>query len=138
MGSHQARCSRNSRVWCRLSSVHRQLGPNLRLYFWHPLGHCLLPVRIPSSDLNLLFACSFSDFSCRYITFGRWDAARKRILLLVCLPLLLTWIIVAFTIFYTTQFECAGCAAFNCLEFTPSFCEDNNQHILDRALADIS
>ncbi len=38
-----------------------------------------------------------------YITFGKWDARRKRILLLLCIPLLMIMFIVAFVMFYLIQ-----------------------------------
>lgn len=38
-----------------------------------------------------------------YITFGKWDATRKRILLIICVPLLLVMILMSWLTFYLIQ-----------------------------------
>ena len=63
-----------------------------------------------------------------YITFGKWDATRKKILLYVCVPLLLVLMIMAVLVFYklTNTSFCAEvngvniCGYFNCIKWHPS------------------
>lgn len=52
-----------------------------------------------------------------YITFGDWDARRKRILLWVCGPLLLIMFILAIVVFYVVQNAdfCESCDKLNCI-----------------------
>eukprot|EP00045_Choanoeca_perplexa_P014561 m.172480 g.172480 ORF g.172480 m.172480 type:complete len:592 (-) comp16717_c0_seq2:1632-3407(-) len=56
-----------------------------------------------------------------YITFGKWDLARKRLLLLVCMPLLLLMVIAAFVTFYEIQNTnfCTWCDYLNCIPYSP-------------------
>eukprot|EP00730_Choanoeca_flexa_P003670 TRINITY_DN11470_c1_g4_i1.p1 TRINITY_DN11470_c1_g4~~TRINITY_DN11470_c1_g4_i1.p1 ORF type:complete len:597 (+),score=131.65 TRINITY_DN11470_c1_g4_i1:75-1865(+) len=61
-----------------------------------------------------------------YITFGKWDLARKRLLLLVCMPLLLLMFIAAFVTFYQIQNTnfCTWCDYLNCIPYSPDMtCE---------------
>lgn len=61
-----------------------------------------------------------------YITFGNVDAWRKRILLIICIPLLIVMFAVGLIVFYLvpdTDF-CEGCHYFNCIPFTSSFCQN--------------
>jgi hypothetical protein len=55
-----------------------------------------------------------------YVTFGEWDLARKRILLIVCMPLLLLMIVMAFVVFYVLQSTsfCSWCQYVNCIPYT--------------------
>eukprot|EP00048_Salpingoeca_helianthica_P004004 m.72749 g.72749 ORF g.72749 m.72749 type:complete len:615 (+) comp13002_c0_seq1:3238-5082(+) len=55
-----------------------------------------------------------------YVTFGDWDLNRKRILLLICIPVLILMIVLAFVTFYrlqTTSF-CSWCKYLNCIPYT--------------------
>lgn len=55
-----------------------------------------------------------------YITFGKWDARRKRILLVLCIPLLMIMFIVAFVMFYMIQNPnfCSWCQYINCVPYS--------------------
>jgi membrane associated rhomboid family serine protease len=63
-----------------------------------------------------------------YITFGKWDARRKKVLLYVCIPLLLVMILLAFLTFYviTDSAFCPivdgvnTCGYFNCIQWHES------------------
>eukprot|EP00050_Salpingoeca_kvevrii_P002881 m.207381 g.207381 ORF g.207381 m.207381 type:complete len:624 (+) comp10710_c0_seq1:4116-5987(+) len=62
-----------------------------------------------------------------YITFGQWDLARKRLLLLIAMPLLLIMFIMAFITFYEIQNTnfCGWCKYLNCIPYTSSIdCDD--------------
>lgn len=61
-----------------------------------------------------------------YITFGKWDLARKRLLVLICIPLMLIMMISAFVTFYqiqTTSF-CSWCHYLNCIPWQDGMCQD--------------
>jgi hypothetical protein len=62
-----------------------------------------------------------------YITFGKWDLARKRLLLLVCMPLLLLMVIAAFVTFYEIQNTnfCTWCDYINCIPYSPDMTCDS-------------
>merc|ERR1711916_125275 len=66
-----------------------------------------------------------------YITFGKWDKARKICLLVVTAPLLLTTFIVCFVVFYKTQDTdfCSFCNYLNCVPFTADFCKNADQEL---------
>ena len=55
-----------------------------------------------------------------YITFGKWDMARKRCLLYVSAPLLAILFVVCLIMFYTMQDTswCSWCDDFNCVEYS--------------------
>lgn len=55
-----------------------------------------------------------------YITFGQWDARRKKILLIICMPLLIFMILTAFLTFYLVQNSefCTWCKYLNCIPYT--------------------
>lgn len=55
-----------------------------------------------------------------YITFGQWDARRKRILILICMPLLLVMCLMATLTFYIIQNDefCTWCKYLNCVPYT--------------------
>lgn len=72
-----------------------------------------------------------------YITFGKWDATRKKILLYICVPLLLLLMVMAILVFYrltNTSFcavinrtksdgtfeEVDVCGLFNCIRWHES------------------
>eukprot|EP00050_Salpingoeca_kvevrii_P017500 m.65747 g.65747 ORF g.65747 m.65747 type:complete len:629 (+) comp7585_c0_seq1:203-2089(+) len=54
-----------------------------------------------------------------YITFGRWDHARKKFLLALAIPLLLCMGIVSFVLFYSVQNTefCSWCQSVNCISW---------------------
>lgn len=57
-----------------------------------------------------------------YITFGKWDLRRKRILFLTCFPLLVILFTLSAVLFYNsadTQF-CSWCNYLNCVPYDPS------------------
>ncbi|EDQ87669.1 uncharacterized protein MONBRDRAFT_27089 [Monosiga brevicollis MX1] len=59
-----------------------------------------------------------------YITFGKWDLARKRLLLFICAPLLLVMFVAAFVTFYqiqNTEF-CSWCDYLNCVPYADGMC----------------
>lgn len=55
-----------------------------------------------------------------YITFGKWDARRKKILLMICVPLLFMMLLAAFITFYKIQNGdfCTWCPYLNCIEYS--------------------
>lgn len=61
-----------------------------------------------------------------YITFGKVDAWRKRILLIICVPLLLIMFLVCFLLFFFIGDPdfCSVCHYFNCVPFTSTFCNN--------------
>lgn len=61
-----------------------------------------------------------------YITFGKWDAWRKRILLIICIPLLIIMYAVAFIVFYLVRDPdfCGVCHYFNCIPYTSGLCDN--------------
>eukprot|EP01135_Chromosphaera_perkinsii_P000076 Nk52_evm27s24 gene=Nk52_evmTU27s24 len=60
-----------------------------------------------------------------YVNFGKADKKRKQVLSLISIPLLLGVIGMGLLIFYTTNDGsfCPWCGYFNCVPFTPTFCE---------------
>lgn len=64
-----------------------------------------------------------------YITFGQWDACWKRILLIICVPLIIVLFVAGFVTFYllgvrTTPGFCPGCQYFNCIPYSADFCPE--------------
>ncbi|KJE89532.1 hypothetical protein CAOG_00981 [Capsaspora owczarzaki ATCC 30864] len=59
-----------------------------------------------------------------YIVFGKWDQRRKRILLVVCIPLLIMMFIASLVVFYALNVPnfCSWCRYADCVPFTPDFC----------------
>eukprot|EP00041_Stephanoeca_diplocostata_P038413 m.1514184 g.1514184 ORF g.1514184 m.1514184 type:complete len:124 (+) comp25214_c0_seq77:2092-2463(+) len=57
-----------------------------------------------------------------YITFGKWDARRKKLLLIVCIPLLIIMLLMAVLTFYVIQNDefCTWCKYLNCIPYTSS------------------
>lgn len=66
-----------------------------------------------------------------YITFGKWDAARKRTLICIAFPgvigLLTLFIVLTAT---NSLVECSWCGYLNCVDFTPNFCAENQQNVM--------
>ncbi|EGD81420.1 hypothetical protein PTSG_02140 [Salpingoeca rosetta] len=65
-----------------------------------------------------------------YITFGKWDAARKRTLILIALPGLVALITVLSILLATRTINCSWCGLLNCYNFTETFCVDNLQEVI--------
>eukprot|EP00118_Oscarella_pearsei_P017384 m.171691 g.171691 ORF g.171691 m.171691 type:complete len:729 (+) comp39070_c1_seq4:1248-3434(+) len=62
-----------------------------------------------------------------YITFGKWDARRKKILVIIAVPSLFIMFVVSLVIFYhvqNTQTFCPNCKYVNCIPYTSTICED--------------
>ena len=63
-----------------------------------------------------------------YITFGKWDARRKRILLIIAVPGLIFMYIIGVVVFYVVQDSptfCPNCKYVNCIPYTSTICEDS-------------
>lgn len=75
---------------------------------------------------GLLFGIPTGIIFLPYITFGKVDAWRKRILLIICIPILLLMFIVSFFVFYFIPDPdfCSFCHYFNCIPFTSTFCSN--------------
>ena len=75
---------------------------------------------------GLLFGIPSAIIFLPYITFGKVDAWRKRILLIICVPILLLMFIVSFFVFYFIRDPdfCSFCHYFNCIPFTSNFCSN--------------
>jgi len=59
------------------------------------------------------------------ITFGKWDSQRKKLLLLVSIPLLLVMIIMGFVIFYLAGSNfCSFCHYVNCIPYSSTICSN--------------
>jgi len=60
------------------------------------------------------------------IYFGRWSLARKRLLLLICMPLLVAMLIIGFVVFYVAQSStsgwCSNCDIIDCVPYVPDIC----------------
>ena len=61
-----------------------------------------------------------------YITLGKWDKAKKLCLILVTLPLILTFFLMGFVLFYNLPDPdfCPKCSYINCVPITSNFCDD--------------
>lgn len=75
---------------------------------------------------GILFGVPAAIIFVPYITFGKWDAARKRILLVICIPLLLILFLVGFLTFYliATADFCGFCHYINCVPYSPGLCPE--------------
>jgi hypothetical protein len=75
---------------------------------------------------GLLFGVPAAIIFVPYITFGKWDAARKRILLFICVPLLFAMFLVGFLTFYLipTPDFCSFCHYINCIPYSSDLCPD--------------
>ena len=62
-----------------------------------------------------------------YITFGKWDARRKKILVIIAVPALFVMFVISLVIFYhvqNTQTFCPNCKYVNCIPYTSTICDD--------------
>eukprot|EP00117_Sycon_ciliatum_P031679 scpid14906/ scgid24732/ Inactive rhomboid protein 1; Rhomboid family member 1 len=61
-----------------------------------------------------------------YLTFGKFDAARKCCFVLVAILLVAAMFFVGFVVFYNTQNAefCSWCSYINCVPYTDTFCEE--------------
>lgn len=73
---------------------------------------------------GLLFGVPSAIIFVPYITFGRWDAARKRLLLIICLPLVFLMFVFGFITFYLIPDPsfCFFCHYINCVPYTSQLC----------------
>lgn len=84
-------------------------------------GHMTLRTHVTG---GLLFGVPSAIVFVPYITFGKWDAARKRILLVICVPLLIIMLLVGFLTFYLipTPDFCSFCHYINCIPYSSNLC----------------
>ena len=76
-----------------------------------------------SSAGGLLFGVVSAVIFVPYITFGKWDAFRKRVVVFVCLPLLLILFVAGFVTFYLIGGDfCPNCRYINCIPYTSGLC----------------
>jgi membrane associated rhomboid family serine protease len=75
---------------------------------------------------GLLFGIPSAIIFLPYITFGKFDAWRKRILLIICIPILLLMFIVCLFIFIFVSDPnfCFFCHYFNCVPYTSTLCDN--------------
>ena len=61
-----------------------------------------------------------------YITFGKVDAWRKRVLLIICVPLLLLMYTICFIVFYVVSNPnfCSFCHYLNCVPYYRDLCSN--------------
>lgn len=61
-----------------------------------------------------------------YITFGKVDAWRKRILLIICVPLMILTYVICFIVFYVVSNPnfCSFCHYLNCVPYYPGLCSN--------------
>ena len=72
---------------------------------------------------GLLFGVVSAVIFVPYITFGKLDACRKRVVLLICLPLLFLLFIAGFVTFYLLGGDyCPNCRYINCIPYTSGLC----------------
>lgn len=83
------------------------------------------------SSGGLLFGVVSAIIFVPYITFGKWDAFRKRILLVICLPLLILLFIAGFVTFYVIPDPsfCPWCSYINCVPYTSDICPDEYNNV---------
>ena len=62
-----------------------------------------------------------------YITFGKFDAWRKRILLIISIPILIVLFLIQFLVFYLIQNPefCKDCKYFDCIPYRDDLCEND-------------
>lgn len=96
---------------CQL--CHNCKGQTILACPFSPQGMLLLSMLYSG---GLLFGVPSAIIFVPYITFGKWDAARKRILLVICIPLLILMFLVGFLTFYLipTPDFCSFCHYINC------------------------
>jgi membrane associated rhomboid family serine protease len=59
-----------------------------------------------------------------FLTFGSWDNFRKKCIVCLCIPILMTLTFVLFMVFYQIQGTefCPTCKYIQCIPYTPDFC----------------
>lgn len=85
----------------------------------------------PLSSGGLLFGVVSAIIFVPYITFGTWDACRKRILLIICLPLLIALFVAGFVTFYVIRNPnfCRECGYINCVPYSSDICPDEYNNV---------
>lgn len=75
---------------------------------------------------GLIFGVISAIIFVPYITFGKWDSFRKKILLLVCIPLLLALYLIGFLTFYLVPNPdfCPECRYINCVPYVADLCPE--------------
>ena len=75
---------------------------------------------------GLLFGVVAAIIFVPYITFGKLDAIRKRILLAICAPFLFLLFLSGLTTFYLIPNPsfCPECGYINCFPYGPNFCPE--------------
>ena len=60
-----------------------------------------------------------------YITFGRWDGAWKKVIIVIAVPCALFFVFMLFQGFYKVQYleACSSCKYFNCVPYTDLMCK---------------
>jgi len=61
-----------------------------------------------------------------YITFGKWHAVRKRIIVAIAVPVLLLSVFAVFFLFLHAQWittQCSVCRHINCVPYTKTMCK---------------
>lgn len=88
----------------------------------HALTHCLTASLLG----GLVFGIPAAIIFVPYITFGKWDSFRKRILLIICIPLLLILFLAGFLTFYLIPDPsfCSFCHYINCVPYASGFCPE--------------
>ena len=96
--------------------------------------HCLShPTHTPSlihtrAHIRFAFGALAAIVFLPYITFGKWDQARKRCMLLLVLPGICGLFVLLFTLFYTENYpDCPWCTYVDCVDFVDNFCAENAQ-----------
>ena len=71
-----------------------------------------------------------------YITIGKWDKAKKLCLILTAVPLLLSFFLVGFVVFYNLPYPdfCPSCSYINCVPITSNFCDDFITNVVSSAV----
>ena len=78
---------------------------------------------------GLIFGILMSILLLPYVTFGRWHAARRRLLVLVSAPIILVTSVFIFYMFYHVQTldqVCDVCQLINCVPYTKTMCNMTN------------
>lgn len=88
---------------------------------------------------GFLFGVLSSIVFLPYITFGKWDSRRKKLLLLIALPSMVGLFVLFITLTATNQLtDCTWCGYLNCIDFVPNFCRDNQQLVLEAPIGNFS
>lgn len=83
----------------------------------------LYPICSPG---GLVFGVVAAIIFVPYITFGKLDTFRKRILLAICIPLLILMFVAGLLTFYLIPDSsfCPECAYINCIPYVPDLCPE--------------